>query len=144
MLNDLENESFSCCQSVTYVQVNQLTNQFLDFLNSIIKVSKIEIEQLQGFLSYTQDYLHDNHYLRLLAKRILSQIVSEPKEKKKLCQDLLRVFDKLDPGISHSRGMTLYELYKATSDPDLIPQIRQCLGRECKDSVAGKAYISIS
>ena len=142
MLNDIAKESFSCCQSVTYVQVNQLTNQFLQLLNGIIKVpsSKIESEQLQEFLNLTQDYLHENHYLRILAKRLLSQIVSEPKEKKKLCQDLLQVFDKLDPGISHSRGMTLYELYKATSDQDLIPQIRQCLRRECKDSVAGKAY----
>ena len=144
MLNNLDNQSFHCCQSVTYVQVKTLTSQFLQYFNGIVhEGTKIDGEKIQEFLSFTQDYLYENHYLRILAKRLLSQIVSDKVHKEKLCQELLRVFDKLDPGISHSRGMTLYELYKATSDEDLIPQIRQCLSRECKDSVAGKAYLSL-
>ena len=145
MKNKLKSsETFNCCISVTYAQVQGMTNQLLQHLNGIIsdQADELNSEKVEDFLVFIQDYVHENHFLRVLAKRLLSQVCDDKGRKKMVCEELLQVFDKLDPGLSHSRGMTLIELYKATSNEDLVPQIRDCLSREPKDSVAGKAYIN--
>ena len=54
-------------------------------------------------------------------------------------RELLTIFDKLDPGLSHSRGMTLYELYKVTQKSEIVPEIIRCLEMEPKESAAGRA-----
>ena len=53
--------------------------------------------------------------------------------------ELLAIFDKLDPGLSHSRGLTLYEMYKVTQKGEIVPEIIKCLEMEPKESLAGKA-----
>ena len=50
--------------------------------------------------------------------------------------ELLAIFDKLDPGLSHSRGLTLYEMYKVTQKGEIVPEI--ILEMEPKESLAGK------
>ena len=48
MLNNLDNQSFHCCQSVTYVQVKTLTSQFLQYFNGIVhEGTKINGEKIQ-------------------------------------------------------------------------------------------------
>ena len=60
---------------------------------------------------------HFNPTLDLFAaKRYLSQLYnsyhdeSQMKAKSDLCEELLRVFDILDPGLSQTRGFTLFQL----------------------------------
>lgn len=50
------------------------------------------------------------------------------------------MFSILDPGLSHSRGITLCELFKTTKDVKMVEEIKNCLHMELPDSVAGKAY----
>lgn len=55
--------------------------------------------------------------------------------KEELCRELLQVFDVLDPGLSQSRGFTLYQLSLAQLamrkiNPSLQPNVRDSL-TEC-------------
>ena len=137
---DMHAQSFRCCLEISYSSVKNLVSQLWDYLSSITD-EKINIDDLTRFLDYTTNLLHENHYLRLIAKRYLSQLLSnEDPDKVDLCLQLLQVFGQLDPGLSHSRGMTMYELYKAGSTIKRNQtEIISCLKIEPKDSLAGRA-----
>lgn len=68
--------------------------------------------------------LHKNHYLCLSAKHSLCQLygryegyliqelsVDKLKTKEDYCRDLLKVVDRLEPGVSRLRGVIMYELH---------------------------------
>ena len=77
---------------------------------------KGSVDQLEEFLQLTSPILGRQHYVTLIAKRYLSQqykdykSAAQMKAKDQLCSELLQVFDALDPGLSQSRGLTLYQL----------------------------------
>ena len=102
----------------------------------------IQIDDIENFLCSTEQILHSNHYLRLIGKRYLMQLLNNDMLRKaELCRELLEIFDKLDPGWSFSRGMTLYELFKATNDDIYIKEILNCLHMEPPDTLAHKFYL---
>ena len=92
-----------------------ITAQLQDLLHDM----KSGPSQVEEFLKMTQPILGPQHYITLIAKRYLTQLYTNYKDKEQmtkkigLCQELLRVFDVFDPGLSQSRGMTLYQLSAA-------------------------------
>ena len=136
MTIDLSTKEFKCCQIVHFHTVQVLVSQLEEYLNS----QKQSSQELLAFLDYTENLLHDNHYLRLIAKRYLSQLLP-PNDARKVgfCRQLLAIFDTLDPGLSQSRGLTLFELYKVTQEREIASEIIKCLEMEPKLSLAGKA-----
>ena len=109
------------------------------------------VEAMETFLIYASDYVHENHYVCVIAKRFLSQLYSKPDDAEKklgVCHNLLALFNCLDPGYSHSRGLTLVELVLAelevAKDPDAlelegkVEVVKKCLGVEESESPAGR------
>lgn len=137
MTINIEAKSYHChCQVIKHSSVQSLTSQLEDYLNGLNK----DADSMQSFLDYTTRLLSENHYLRLIAKRYLSQLLPVANEKKlELCLELLSTFDKLDPGLSHSRGMTLYEVFKVTQQREIVSEIISCLKMEPAGSLAAKA-----
>ena len=133
---DLLQEEYKCCQVVSKKSVDNLTRQLEEYLSSI----KLQASDVLKFLEYTSKLVHENHYLRLIAKRYLSQLLPcDDVRKVQFCYELLEIFDKLDPGYSHSRGMTLCELFKVTQKREIVPEIISCLEMEPLETLAGKA-----
>lgn len=71
-------------------------------------------------------------------------------KKRHICQKILATFDKIDPGLSQSRGLTLISLAESEyHNPDvhrmnvveLLEEAVQCLKVENEDSHAGKRRI---
>ena len=140
---DLKNQEYACCSVIPYAMVDHMVNMFMDILNSIIRTNGTPIDpnDVEAFLQNTEKVLHPNHYLRLIAKRYLVQLLPHNDSKKlEFCQDILETFNVLDAGLSHSRGMTIYEMFKATNNTKLLDEVLQCLHMEPPDSIAGKAY----
>jgi hypothetical protein len=139
---DIDWETFYCnkCElSFPHSTVDKMVGTFSKILTQITNSGQlIKINDLEQFLSSTEKILEANHYLRIIAKRYLSQL-SNGQRKIVLCQDLLDLFDKLDPGLSHSRGMTLYELFLATNEDKYLKEIINCLKVDPFDSLAGQA-----
>ena len=106
MTTDLPNQRYQCCGNFPYVVVDRMLTQFMEILTSVTSMWKMEvtsvIENLDDYLKRTEPVLHSNHYLRLLAKRYLTQLLEDNSPRKiELCQELLGMFNILDPGWSH-------------------------------------------
>ena len=106
MTTDLPNQRYQCCGNFPYVVVDRMLTQFMEILTSVTSMWNMEvssvIENLDDYLKRTETVLHSNHYLRLLAKRYLTQLLEDDcPRKKQLCQELLEMFSILDPGLSH-------------------------------------------
>jgi len=83
---------------------------------------------LQYLLNDSSTSFHDNHFLRLIIKWLLitswgrsaglqnEMLPRETIEQKVvLCKQYLAAIDILDPGLSHNRGLTLWELHSAST-----------------------------
>ena len=83
-----------------------------------------DAEKLHQILDDHQDKYHAQHYLILILKWLLINIYGrqkgyhypllEPKliqDKIEFCTDYLKAMDIIDPGLSHNRGRSLWELY---------------------------------
>ena len=103
----------SCGKRVSHQSADKMASQLHQLLEDEMKGS---VDQLEEFLQLTSPILGRQHYVTLIAKRYLSQqykdykSAAQMKAKEQLCSELLQVFDALDPGLSQSRGLTLYHL----------------------------------
>ena len=81
---------------------------------------------LRKILDDHKDKYHSQHYLILILKWLLQNIYGRQKgyqypllsedlvrDKIEFCQDYLKAMDIIDPGLSHNRGRSLWELYSA-------------------------------
>ena len=70
---NIEEKLYKCCQIIPYhPTIESLLNQLEEYLTSC----KSDINELCDFLKNTETLLHENHYLRLIAKRKLTQLLS--------------------------------------------------------------------
>ncbi|TRY78341.1 hypothetical protein TCAL_10848 [Tigriopus californicus] len=151
---------WSCLACLKAISEDQLQG-FLEVLKSKLDaIQPLAIEPLEKFLLYSAQFVHNFHYLCLIAKRYLSQLYDETDadqaaKKRLLSHELMIVFDALDPGYSQSRGLTMIEMVKSDlalaehsqmEDPEFqeilkekIDLVHQCLDVEPKDSLAGEA-----
>jgi len=125
------NDAWSCkdCKkNVKNVDVESLLFTLHQMLNEIgSPPTRENITDLEIFLTTTENLLHDNHYLRIIAIRFLSQLYdvkTEATKKVDCCRKLLTIFDKLDSGFSQTRGLTLVRIYNCQirltiNDPSL-------------------------
>ena len=83
-----------------------------------------EAEKLHQIMNEYQDKYHAQHYLILILKWLLLNIYGRQKgyhyplldpkliqDKIDFCTDYLKAMDIIDPGLSHNRGRSLWELY---------------------------------
>ncbi|KAL1494356.1 hypothetical protein ABEB36_009968 [Hypothenemus hampei] len=83
-----------------------------------------DIPAMESFLQKYRNVLHPTHYLCLGVKVSLSQMYGRISghlihalqenhllRKKEICQEILKVFDVIEPGYTRIRGVTLYELH---------------------------------
>ncbi len=143
---NVDEEIYSCstCHSkIAHGVVKGMEDQFHELLGQTEKT----VEALEEFLDFCDPVLNETHFIRVIAKRYLSQLYGpENEEKAKLANELLGIFDKLDPGLSQSRGLTLFELAKTMkansnqSKTKILQEVLQCLKNDPKDSIAGKAF----
>ncbi|XP_050298611.1 SET domain-containing protein SmydA-8-like [Anthonomus grandis grandis] len=88
------------------------------------QIDSNDIKAMEHFLQKYRNVLHPTHYLCLAIKISLSQvygrisgyIIQELNEKpllrkKELCEEILSVFDVIEPGFTRIRGVTLYEIH---------------------------------
>lgn len=151
---------WSCLACLKAISEEQLQG-FLEVLKGKLDaIEPLAIEPLENFLLYSSQFVHNFHYLCLIAKRYLSQLYDEndadqAAKKRLLSHELMVVFDALDPGYSQSRGLTMIEMVKSdlaladqsqVDDPEFqeilkekIDLVHQCLDVEPKDSLAGEA-----
>ncbi|XP_075980595.1 SET domain-containing protein SmydA-8-like [Anticarsia gemmatalis] len=88
-------------------------------------INKKDDKELEEYIRNVSLVLAPNHYLLLEAKQRLAGVLRdtinrEPRPTKKLmrrkmdlCKEILPVLDKLCPGISRTKAITLYELHSA-------------------------------
>ena len=70
---DIEEKIYKCCKTVPYhPTIENLVNQLEEYLSSC----KTDVQELYDFLKNTATLLHENHYLRLIAKRYLTQLLT--------------------------------------------------------------------
>ncbi|KAG8322789.1 hypothetical protein J6590_015780 [Homalodisca vitripennis] len=82
------------------------------------------VEELEISIRHYSGILHRNHYLILGLKYTLSQLYGKSagylihqmteamlERKKQVCEDILQMFDVLEPGLTRTRGLTMYELH---------------------------------
>lgn len=123
----------SCCSNNCYVtKVGcALTPTFNETVTRFI-ISRISDEldaingnDLQGYENFLQKYkntLHENHYLRLSAMHslfqlygkingyIIDKLTEDQLDRKiQICKKLLRIFEKLEPGLSKQKGKSLFQ-----------------------------------
>ena len=105
-----------CCQncrrSVKTEDVDNLVSALQQMLQEIIPNLE-NVESFETFLTTTENLLHENHFLRVIARRFLSQLyvaASHATQKRDFCKRVLELFDKLDPGLSQTRGLTLVKI----------------------------------
>ncbi|KAK4874047.1 hypothetical protein RN001_013407 [Aquatica leii] len=83
-----------------------------------------DIKGMEAFLQKYRNVLHSNHYLCLGIKLSLSQLYGKANgyiindlspeilnRKKDICEEIMEVFDVIEPGFTRLRGVTLYELH---------------------------------
>ena len=117
--------------------------QFQDLLDQTDK----NVEALEEYLEFCDKVLHDDHYLRIIAKRYLSQLYDAKVHKDnkiRVLKDLLEIFNKLDPGLSQSRGLTLFELTKTMPEKsskkvEILNEVVACLKHDTRETIAGRA-----
>ena len=103
------NLTFSACE------VEEMESQLISNIESTYSD---DIPGLESLLDLNQRKFHSQHYLILIVKWLLinlygrkqgfdnASLSEERVERKvKFCQDYLHALDKIDPGISHNRGM---------------------------------------
>ena len=98
-----------CRQNVKNTDADNLVFTLHQMLKEI-RPNRDNIAEFENFLTKTENLLHQNHFLRIVAKRFLSQLydaVENAVEKRQVSKNVLDIFDKLDPGLSQSRGLTL-------------------------------------
>ncbi|KAK6630412.1 hypothetical protein RUM43_014757 [Polyplax serrata] len=136
--NPLDDESsWTCgtskCKSV--VDVSQLIPTMNQFYAELDSINGNDIEGYEAFLKKCQNIFHENHYLCLSAMHCLSQIYGkidgylindmtdeQLERKSQICRNLIKIFEKLEPGLTKERGLLLYELHA----PLMILLKRKC------------------
>ncbi len=97
-----------------------------ELTSKIESISWDNAKELEVILDEHKCQFHKQHYLILIIKWLLLNIygrkpgylnheLPEQKlaDKVRFCQDYLSSLDIIDPGLSHNRGRTLWELYSA-------------------------------
>ena len=73
MAIDIEEKSYKCCHTIPYhPTIETLFDQLEQYLTSC----NTNINELFGFLKNTATLLYENHYLRVIAKRYLTQLLT--------------------------------------------------------------------
>ena len=153
LIFDYENDVYRCqaCHSkVDEEAVARLTWVLKENLSEAPK----SVAELRELKSYFQRFLGQHHYLMIVIKRMLSQLLSESRpeevlEKWEHASEIVGLFDVLDPGYSSSRGLALIELAKATVISETqerkvflgskLEEVNKCLCMELSTSLEGKA-----
>lgn len=91
----------------------------------MVDVNRGKIEQLEQMVNKLDKVLHRNHFYILEMKYMLSQLYGKAagylihemtdimlERKERLCEDILRVYDVLQPGLSTVRGDSLGYMFK--------------------------------
>jgi hypothetical protein len=110
-----ENDDVWCCQkcrlNVKKEDVENLVFALQQMIQEICPNLE-NIETFEEFLSTTENLLHENHFLRVITRRFLSQLYvasSHASPKRDFSRKILNVFQKLDAGLSQTRGLTLVQ-----------------------------------
>ncbi|XP_060522073.1 SET domain-containing protein SmydA-8-like isoform X2 [Cylas formicarius] len=128
--NPLNFESASSCTSprstcpgyrVPFESVKLLLNRVS---HEVEEIDTNDIRSMELFLQKYRNVLHPNHYLCLGIKISLSQLYGRIKgylihelseeqleRKRDLCEEVLKIFNVLEPGYTRIRGVTLYEIH---------------------------------
>ena len=73
MAIDIEEKSYKCCHTIPYhPTIETLFDQLEQYLTSC----NTNVNELFGFLKNTATLLYENHYLRVIAKRYLTQLLT--------------------------------------------------------------------
>nr|XP_040567043.1 SET domain-containing protein SmydA-8-like isoform X2 [Lepeophtheirus salmonis] len=111
-----------CDKTVNQSDVEKMVDQLEGVLNDTPK----DWVSIKDYLQSMKAYLHSHHYLQILAKRYLTQLLPLEddflRQRMSLVEELLHIFDILDSGKSASRGCTLYERGRTQLASGLIPE----------------------
>ena len=73
MTIDIEEKSYKCCHTIPYhPTIETLFDQLEQYLTSC----NTNVNELFDFLKNTATLLYENHYLRVIAKRYLTQLLT--------------------------------------------------------------------
>ena len=73
MTIDIEGKSYKCCHTIPYhPTIETLFDQLEEYLTSC----NTNVNELFDFLKNTATLLYENHYLRVIAKRYLTQLLT--------------------------------------------------------------------
>ncbi|KAK6616972.1 hypothetical protein RUM44_005329 [Polyplax serrata] len=151
--NPLDDESsWTCgtskCKSI--VDVSQLIPTMNQFYAELDSINGNDIKGYEAFLKKCQNIFHENHYLCLSAMHCLSQIYGkidgylinemtdeQLERKSQICRNLIKIFEKLEPGLTKERGLLLYELHA----PLMILLKRKCA---CKTTSVREIKLKIN
>ncbi|XP_059097869.1 SET domain-containing protein SmydA-8-like isoform X2 [Tigriopus californicus] len=123
-LNDVTDYECDFCHSkADGTTVQKLEDQLTKAIESTFTD---DIEGLESILDQFGSKFHPQHYLISIVKWLLVNLLGRKpgfansqmsrarlEGKIKYCQDYLNALDIIDPGISHNRGRTLWEMYSA-------------------------------
>ncbi len=175
---NLYEDSKYFCTACKYEMSNEQVGQLEQDLSASIEDSyNDKAEVLKSILDEHKDTFHPQHYLILLLKWLLINLYGRRKEyqypilsqdliqdKLDYCQDYLQAMDVIDPGLSHNRGLVLWEIYSVkafilsqqftsgqisksefkTEISEFVPllqEVRQCLEYICvPGTVEGQVY----
>ncbi|CAH1116303.1 unnamed protein product [Phaedon cochleariae] len=89
----------------------------------IQEIDRSDMEAMENLLSKLLQTFHENHFLILETKQSMIGLYTympptrnNLQKKIRLCQSLIEVFSKLEPGISRMKAMALYQLQSSLID----------------------------
>ncbi|KAG8238075.1 hypothetical protein J437_LFUL017916 [Ladona fulva] len=120
-----EDAEWKCDKCGKYVALSSTVSSVIERVNEEAeKLPSDDVEACENFLQRYRNVLCPSHYLCIGVKHTLSQVygkidgytinelpTSLLERKRELCQELIKIFDIIEPGKSRLRGITLYELH---------------------------------
>ncbi|RZF49126.1 hypothetical protein LSTR_LSTR008412 [Laodelphax striatellus] len=114
-----------CTNCTQYSVPHDIIDKLLERIQNELDSTRMDsIVELEDFLKKYQKVLHPQHYIMIAAKYSLSQLYGKApgyvihqlsedllRRKRDICKELLNVFDKIEPGYSRLRGVTMYEIH---------------------------------
>merc|ERR1711862_493356 len=95
----------------------------------IENIDRIDVEAYETFIHKNKHNLHPNHGFMIKAKKELTvayggypgykiETLTQERllKKEAYCQQIIKLCQVLEPGISTQKGLTLYELWKARKE----------------------------
>jgi len=113
---NLSDNSWQCSNCDLEYKVSLVDNTIKKLKISLEKIPKDDVDKLEAFLKVSSKILHPNHCILVELKQRILQLYGTSlnpeliSRKLELADEIMKVMDKLDPGITAWKGKLVYDV----------------------------------